>query len=103
MTPRLWRGSATRSRLLVEKRIDVVAEPPSVDGGRAVENGDCGLRCHELALSQRRQLSDRHAVASYDERLPAVERAHDLAALVPELALCDLPGHAAIVAHVLHT
>jgi hypothetical protein len=80
-------------RTLVEDRIDVGSESPTVDDRSAGEEGDGCVGAHEPALSQRRQLADRDAVPGHDERLAAVERAHDLAALVPELSLTDLSRH----------
>jgi len=99
--PRGGRGSATRSRSLIEQRVDVVAEPLGVDEWGAGELSDRALRRYELPLPKRRQLSHWNAVARNDERLAAIELAHDLAALVSELALGDLSCHTNTVAHVL--
>ena len=47
------------------------------------------------------QLADRYAVARHDEGLAAIERSHDAAAFVPQLALGDHSCHSSIVARVL--
>src|SRR5439155_19660713 len=59
------------------------------------------LRTDELALPERRQLAYRNTVTGDDERLAAIERPHDLAALVTKLSLGDLSRHAHTVARVL--
>ncbi len=48
--------------------------------------------------SQREELADGDAVAGDDEGLAVVELPHDLAAVVPQLPLRDLPAHAPTVA-----
>jgi prevent-host-death family protein len=87
--------------MLVEERIDVGSEPRTVQDWSAREKLDGCLGADEPTLSKRRQLADRNAVAGDDERLAAIERAHDLAALVPKLSLADLPRHIRSVALVL--
>jgi hypothetical protein len=79
--------------MLVDDRIDVGSESPTVDDRGAREEGDGCVGTHEPTLPDRRQLADRDAVTGNDERLAAVERAHDLAAVVPELSLTDLSRH----------
>jgi hypothetical protein len=80
-------------RTLVEDRIDVGSESPTVDDRSAGEEGDGCVGAHEPTLPKGRQLPDWNAVTGDDEHLAAVERAHDLAALVPELSLTDLSRH----------
>jgi hypothetical protein len=46
--------------------------------------------------AKRRELADRHTVASHDKGLTLIEFSHDLAALVPQLSLGDFPTHAAV-------
>jgi hypothetical protein len=50
-------------------------------GGRA-EHGDRGFRRDEPVPAQRDELANGHAVSRDHERLPIVQLAHDLAALV---------------------
>jgi len=83
MIPRLGRGSGTRSRFLIEPRIEVGPEPLELDGRSVAEHGGCGFCCNELTLFERHQLSDWDSVARNDEGVSAVERPHDLAAFVP--------------------
>src|SRR5207245_1220030 len=94
--------SATRARSLIEDRVDLGSESLAIDRRCAREQSDGGLRADEPTLSQRCQFADRDAIAGDDERLAAVERSHDLAALVSKLPLRDLSRHRLIVAHVLH-
>ena len=78
---------------MVEQSVDVRAETLGFDGRCAGEDSDGGFGGDELPLSERGKLADRYAVSRYDERLPPVERAHDLATLIAQLSLCDLPCH----------
>src|SRR5438552_2636314 len=101
--PRGRRCSRTWGRILVEQSVDVRAETLGFDGRCAGEDSDGGFGGDELPLSERGKLADRYAVSRYDERLPPVERAHDLATLIAQLSLCDLPCHWPTVAHVLRS
>jgi hypothetical protein len=83
MSPRGWRGSATRTRSLVENGIDVITEPLPLDRRCTRKSSDRSPRADELTLSKRCQLTDGNPVARDDEGLAAVERPHDLAALIP--------------------
>ena len=78
---------------MVEHGVDVRPESVPCDGRRASKRGERGLRCDELARAKRDELADGHAISCYDERLSAIECAHDLAAAVAELTLGDLSGH----------
>src|SRR5437870_13133366 len=91
--PRGRRCSRTWGRILVEQSVDVRAETLGFDGRCAGEDSDGGFGGDELPPSERGKLADRYAVSRYDERLPPVERAHDLATLIAQLSLCDLPCH----------
>ncbi len=88
--------------MLIQDRVDVGSEPSELDCRGVREEHDGRLRCDELTLPKRGQLADRNAVARDDEGLTTIEGPHDLAALVPKLALCDLPCHTRTVALVLH-
>src|SRR5256885_16078665 len=88
-------------RLLVEDRIDVGSETRTVEDWSARKEGDGRVGAHEPTLPKGRQLADRNAVAGDDERLAAIEGAHDLAAFVAKLSLADLAHHARSVAPVL--
>ena len=79
--------------MLVDDRVDVGSESFTVEDRSAREEGDRCVGAHELTLPERRQLADRDAVTGDDEHLATIERAHDLAALVPELSLTDLSRH----------
>jgi hypothetical protein len=52
ITPRATRGSATRCGVLVERSVDVGAEPVSVDRGGASECGDRGIGRSESARAR---------------------------------------------------
>jgi hypothetical protein len=69
-----------RAGVLIEQRINVLPETRELDFRRAGEDRDGSGGSHELPLSEGRKLADRNPVASHDEGLPPVERAHDLAA-----------------------
>ena len=99
-SPRSRRGSDTWSRVLVEDAIDVGAEPGRIDCRGSGERAHDDFRRDEAATPERDQLTHGRSVAGNDEGLALVERSHDLAAVVPELALGDLPCHVAIVARV---
>ncbi len=87
---------------MIERRVDVRAEPVGVYSRRAGERGNRGVRSNELAGAQGDQFADRYAVAGHDERLASVEGAHDVAAAVAEFALGDFASHdGPIVAPVL--
>ena len=87
---------------MIERSVDVRAEPVCVDRRRARERGNRGVCGNELAGAQGDQFADRYAVACHDERLASVEGAHDVAAAVAEFALGDFTSHRdPIVAHVL--
>ena len=94
MIPRGIGWSATRSGVVIERSVDIRPEPLGFNRGCPGERGDRGVGRHELARAQRDELADRHTVARDDERLAAVERAHDLTAAVAEFALRDLASHA---------
>ena len=78
---------------MVERRVDVRAEPVGIDRRRARERGNRGVCRNELTGAQGDQLADRYAVACHDERLASVEGAHDVAAAVAEFALGDFASH----------
>lgn len=88
---------------MVEHRVDVRPEALALDGRRTGERRDRSGSRDELAVAQREELTDAHAVPGHEESLAAVESTHDLAALVAELPLRDPAGHGAIVAPVLRT
>lgn len=93
MSPRAWRGSATRTRALIEEGVDVASESLPVDRRCARKLSDGSLRADELTISKRCQLTNGDAVAGDDEGLTAVECAHDVAALVTKLPLRNLARH----------
>lgn len=87
---------------MIERRVDVRAEPVGIDCRRVRERRNRGVCSNELTGAHGDQLADRDAIACHDERLASVEGAHDVAAAVAEFALGDFAGHnGAIVAHVL--
>src|SRR5947199_2735172 len=98
-SPRAGRLSGIGYDVLASPRIDVGTEAARVDGGRIPEDGNDGRRRHEPVAPQGSELAYRHSVASDDEGLPLVEPAHDLAAVVAELALGNGFSHVSTVAH----
>src|SRR5579875_1872843 len=102
-SPRVARsGSGTRCDALVERAIDVRTEALAVDRGRAGECLQDDGGGDEPPSAQRVELAYGHAVARDDERFAAVEPAHNLAAVVAQLALGYLSRHEASVARVRH-
>lgn len=100
MTPRGREGGGRASLLTRGISVQVAVEALAVDGRGAGASGADSACPHELAR-QRPKLATRYAVASHDERLTSIERAHDLAAADPELALGDRLGHGITVVRVL--
>ena len=86
---------------MIGESINIGPEPAELHSRCAGENGHSGVGGNELALPERCQFADRHAVACDDERLSAIERAHDLSARVAKFPLGDLASHGRIVARVL--
>ena len=86
---------------MIDEGVDVGAEPVELHNRRAGEDRHGGVGRNELALPERCQLTDRHAVTRDDERLTAIERAHDFSARVAKFPLGDLASHGRIVARVL--
>jgi hypothetical protein len=86
-------GSGTWQDPLVEHPIDVRAEGCGIDGGSTCKCLQRGGGWYELPSTERAQLSDGCAVARDYERFAAVELAHDLAAVIAQLTLCDLSRH----------
>ena len=84
---------ATGCRVLVRCGVKIGAEALVVNSRCRVEQRHGSVGGNETAPVERRELADGHTVTSHDEALPLVDLAHDLAALVPELSLCDLSRH----------
>lgn len=104
MSPCGRRGaSATRSGLLARGSVEIRSEPVKINRRSAPERADGRLGADESMPAQRRKLSHRNSVPSYDERLALVELAHDLAAVVAQLALSYLLRHTSSVARVLQS
>lgn len=103
ITPRATGASATRCRVLIDEAVDVSAEPRGVDGRGVLEGGERNVGRDEATPVDRRELGDRDAVAGDQEALAFVEGAHDLAALIAQMSLCDDTSHHATVARVLRT
>src|SRR5205085_4851393 len=98
-TPRRGRGaSGTRRGALIRNRVQIGPERSVINGRRGAEQRHGCLGGDETVAPQRGQLADRHTVARHDERHARIEAAHDLPAVVAELPLRDLLGHAASVA-----
>jgi hypothetical protein len=78
--------------------MDIGTEAARIDSGRIPENGNDCRRRHEPVAPQGSELAYWHTMASDDEGLPLFEPAHDLAAIVAELALGDGWSHGSTVA-----
>ncbi len=92
MSPRSERASRTRLDVLVHVAIDIPAKAPWVDPWCTLERGHKNLGCDEL-LSDWLKLTDGNSIPRHDEALAAIERPHDLAALVSQLTLRDTSCH----------
>ena len=101
ISPRGRRESATRSRILIDDRVEVLSESPGRYSRRSAESGQHGLSRDEHALSQRDQLTDGHAVARHDECFPFIQGTHDAPAVIAQLSLCDAAIHEPSVAPTL--
>ena len=70
ISPRGWRWSATRRRVLIDPGVDVFPKTSGRDAWRSAESGKGSLSGHEHSLSEGNQLTDGHAIACDDECLP---------------------------------
>ncbi|MEX2660922.1 MAG: hypothetical protein WD227_03285, partial [Vicinamibacterales bacterium] len=93
MSPRGWRGSATRRWILIDRGVYVFPKTFARDAWRPGECGKGSFDRYEHALSQGNQLAHGHAVARDDEGFPLVQGPHDSPAFVAELALGDTSTH----------
>jgi hypothetical protein len=82
----------------IRKHPNLAAARIDIGAGRIPEDGNHCRRRHEAVAPQGSELAYRHTVSSADKGLSLVEPAHDLAAVVAELALSDGFGHSWIVA-----
>ena len=57
---------------MIERRVEVRAEPVGIDHRRARERGNRGICSNELTAAQGDQFADRYAVACHDECLASV-------------------------------
>ena len=78
--PRGCRRSDTGGHVLIEHGIYIGSEPVEVNRGSARKHGERDVGGNELSGNDRRQLSDRHAVAGNQKGLAAIQAAHDVAA-----------------------
>ena len=93
MSPRAWRGSATRCRILIDQSVNVLPKTSERDAWRAGERGKGSFGRYEHPLSEGNELADGHAIARDDEGLPLVQGPHDSPAFVAELSLSDTSTH----------
>jgi hypothetical protein len=96
------RRSATGRDLLASRGIEVGSEPVEIDARRALERCHCFVGANEATATHWGKLADGNTVSGDDEALALVELAHDLTAVVSQLALGDLGCHTTSVARVLH-
>lgn len=94
MTPVPPRSTGHKCRILIHEAIDVGAKARLVHRRDAAERLQRDCRGDEPAAMEWPQLADGRAVARDDERFAAVQISHDPPAVVAQLALADLPGHA---------
>jgi len=92
MSPRSARASRTLFDVLVHVAIDIPAKALWVDPWCTLERGHKDLGRDELP-SDRLELTDGNAIPRHDEALAAIERPHDLSALVSQLTLRDPSCH----------
>ena len=78
--------------------VEIGPEIRVVDAGGSPEEFDRSLSGNEAVTAQRGEFAHGDAVASHGERLAVIKFKHDLPAIVPQLALADLPAHVPIVA-----
>jgi hypothetical protein len=82
-----------RCRVLIDDCIEIGPEASSVHGWCHSEHCRDAVTADEAAPPQGSDLSDRHTVASQNERLTMVEPTHDVTAVIPQLPLADVLGH----------
>lgn len=86
---------------MIEQAIDVRAKTLGVNSTKVPESCSRLFCRNELPTAKRAQLPDRRPIAGNDERLAAIEIAHDRTTVVAELTLGDLTRHSRNVARVL--
>jgi hypothetical protein len=87
---------------LIHDCIQICAQVLEVDARRPGEYGGDDIGGDEPLVPYRMQLPHWNAVPGHYERLTAVKRPHDRAALISELSLSDPSRHGRSVALVLH-
>src|SRR5216684_3183946 len=97
MSPRGWRGSATRRWIPIDQGVHVFPKTSEHHARSAGESGKDRFGRYEHPLTQRNQLTDGHAIACDDECLALVQGAHDSPAVVAELSLGDPPTHCEVL------
>jgi hypothetical protein len=94
MTPRWARGdSGTGAGVLGCNAVEVSAKLRQVDARSAPEHSDGGVGIHEPVATKWSQFPNWYAMPGDDEALTPVQSPHYLAAVVPELTLCDISSH----------
>src|SRR5512139_1070685 len=95
MRPCSGRGaSATRGDVLAGDPVEICSELVELHPRSAPERGDGRLGADKPMPAQRGKLADGDSVPGHDERLALVKLAHDVAAVIAQLPLGDLFGHA---------
>ena len=97
----LARRSATGRDVLARRVVEVGSEPVEIDARRALECRHCLVSTDKAMTTQWGQFADGDTVSGDNEALALVELAHDLTAVVSQLALSDLGRHGTTVARVL--
>ena len=95
-------ASATGRDVLAGGPIKVPSQPVELHARSAPERRHSRLGTDEAMPTQRKELADRDSIPGHHEGFALVKLAHNLAAVISELALGDLSGHSRSVARVLH-
>ena len=74
-------------------QIEIATKSQEVNTRCAVEVGLHCLNTHETVPTKRYELAHGHAVSRHHVRRPFIKATHDLATLIAQLALGDLPVH----------
>jgi hypothetical protein len=96
MRPRDARAASSMKReLLAGGPVEVCSQPVELNAWSASECRHSRLGTDESMATQWGKLADRDPIPGHNEGFALVKLAHNLAAVIAQLTLCDFSGHPA--------